>query len=246
MDYIIAGAFDDYVDSGNGTDLVFGDHGSIIMSEDFPYKLLSAETTFSTCTPGNDTITLGEGDDIGFGGGLDGDTIWGNAGRDLIVGDFAVIKFYSSVPNDTDPLIPYPRSIDTLTCDDGGEDFLYGGDGVDYIIAGALDDTVDSGAGMDLVFGDHGYILLSEDTPYKLVFANSTDISCKPGVDFITLGEGHDIAFGGKYQKYDCALGSCFVLWELLCRLALLPRYCLSGLTTECMVNILKVSHDLR
>ena len=156
VDYIIAGALDDTIDSGNGTDVVFGDHGSIYLSEMFPYKLLSAQTTNSTCEPGNDTITLGEGDDVGFGGGTDGDTIYGDSGRDLIIGDFAIIEFYPTVPANTDPLIPYPKTIDTLDCDDGGRDFLYGGDGNDYIIAGALGDVVDSGADMDLVFGDHG------------------------------------------------------------------------------------------
>ena len=51
---------------------------------------------------------------------------------------------------------------------------------------------------MDLVFGDHGEIVLSRDNPYKLVYASTTDAGCTPGVDNITLGQGDDMAFGGE------------------------------------------------
>ena len=67
-----------------------------------------------------------------------------------------------------------------------------------FSIAGAFDDVVEGNEGADLVFGDHGEIKLSEDTPYKLVYATSIDAACTPGIDNITLGDGDDIAFGGK------------------------------------------------
>lgn len=51
---------------------------------------------------------------------------------------------------------------------------------------------------MDLVFGDHAEVTLSEETPYQLVYAATIDSGCTPGSDNITLGEGDDIAFGGK------------------------------------------------
>ena len=66
-----------------------------------------------------------------------------------------------------------------------------------FSISGGFDDYVEGDDGMDLVFGDHGEIILSKDNPYKLVYATTTDASCTPGADNITLGKGDDLAFGG-------------------------------------------------
>ena len=51
---------------------------------------------------------------------------------------------------------------------------------------------------MDLVFGDNGKILLSDEIPYKLKYATSTCANYG-GNDTITLGKNHDIAFGGEF-----------------------------------------------
>ena len=63
----VAGGSDDHVEGSEGMDLVFGDNGMIHLAKDPPYKLKFATTT-DDCAPGFDHITLGEGDDIAFGG----------------------------------------------------------------------------------------------------------------------------------------------------------------------------------
>ena len=55
---------------------------------------------------------------------------------------------------------------------------------------------------MDLAFGDHGEIILSEAEPFKLIAATTTDLYCSGGVDNITLMGGDDIGFGGGNKDY--------------------------------------------
>lgn len=44
MNYIVGGAFNDTIEA-NGFNLVFGDHAYIVLNEEVPYKLQTAETT---------------------------------------------------------------------------------------------------------------------------------------------------------------------------------------------------------
>ena len=90
------------------------------------------------------------------------------------------------------------HSIVSTSCEYGGNDYLYGGNGtVDYIVAGGFDDYVEGNEGKDLVFGDHAFIELDEITPYMLKYATTTNTNCTPGNDTIYLGSGDDLAFGG-------------------------------------------------
>jgi len=63
VDYIVGGAYNDYIEGNDGMDLVFGDHAKIDL---FPasHKLQYAQTTDFGCTGGDDTIYLGAADDI--------------------------------------------------------------------------------------------------------------------------------------------------------------------------------------
>ena len=127
-----------------------------------------------------------------FGGGLD-DYIEGNDGRDILVGDFA---FY-----DTSSTSRYPKLLLTINCSFGGEDTLYGGNGlVDYIVGGSGDDIIQAdsslstnSSNLDVVFGDHAEILFYEDETHRLQQALTTDPGCGPGNDIITLGPGDDL-----------------------------------------------------
>ena len=184
----------------DGNDFAAGD--CVTIEFDVDYFVLHIAST-SEGNGKKDVITMGNGDDIAIGG-LKEDELHGDDGTDILIGDHGRILFYPTVLNTTnDTLSPgyfwnIPMSIGTVSCEYGSDDEIYGGNGTDYIIAGALNDYVDSGSGMDLVFGDHGEILLSEEVPYKLIFATTTHPNCTPGSDNITLGEDHDIAFGGK------------------------------------------------
>ena len=200
-DILIGGGHSEDILSGDdGNDFAAGDCVSIKFFADHH---ISSITSISEEAGDKDNITMGNGDDIAIGG-LKEDELHGDDGTDILVGDHGRILFYPTVLNTTnDTLSPgyfwnIPMSIGTVSCEYGSDDEIYGGNGTDYIIAGALNDYVDSGSGMDLVFGDHGEILLSEEVPYKLIFATTTHPNCTPGSDNITLGEDHNIAFGGK------------------------------------------------
>lgn len=67
VDYLIGGSFDDYLEGNDGPDLVFGDHARITFFET-SHQLRFATTTHPGCAGGMDTIDLGSGDDIAFGG----------------------------------------------------------------------------------------------------------------------------------------------------------------------------------
>ena len=86
IDYIIGGGFEDYVEGNEGIDFVFGDHGEILLDDEPPYRLLYAVATEESCSPGDDTIILHDGDDFAVGGG-GSDEVHGNDGSDVLVSE---------------------------------------------------------------------------------------------------------------------------------------------------------------
>lgn len=88
----------------------------------------------------------------------------------------------------------FPTTLSTLGCDMGGDDNLFGGEGVvNYIVGGSYNDTIYGSSAMDLVFGDHAIIVLYGDTSHKLKMAQTTNATCGGGSDAMFLGEGDDI-----------------------------------------------------
>jgi len=63
VDYIVGGAYNDYIEGNEGMDLVFGDHAKIDLFA-LSHKVRHAETIDFGCTGGDDTIYLGAADDI--------------------------------------------------------------------------------------------------------------------------------------------------------------------------------------
>jgi hypothetical protein len=63
VNYIVGGGYNDHIEGNDGMDLVFGDHAHVDLFDE-SHKLKYATTTDAGCTGGDDTITLGEGDDI--------------------------------------------------------------------------------------------------------------------------------------------------------------------------------------
>lgn len=138
---------DDYIDGGDGFDLVFGDHATISLGTQ-PYLLVFASTIEPGCTPGNDTIHLGSGDDIAFGGSF-GDWIYGDSGQDIILGDFGLY-------NATEQFLrnQYFESIIDSPQWAGG-DHIYGGSDDDFIMGQEGSDFIDGGSGADDITGGH-------------------------------------------------------------------------------------------
>jgi Ca2+-binding RTX toxin-like protein len=70
IDYLVGGSNRDLIEGEEGHDLVFGDHAFITFDETLSHKLLYATTTNHSCSGGEDTIVLGDGDVSGIGNGV--------------------------------------------------------------------------------------------------------------------------------------------------------------------------------
>mmetsp|Transcript_18680 Transcript_18680/g.28384 ORF Transcript_18680/g.28384 Transcript_18680/m.28384 type:complete len:741 (-) Transcript_18680:1050-3272(-) len=148
VDYLIGGSYNDVIDGENGPDLVFGDHAEIVLDATIAYKLVYAETIMAQCTGGNDNITLGDGDDIAFGG-ANNDRIEGQNGQDIIFGDFGQY-------NASFEFLRYQHYQSYIDFSDyAGDDIIFGGDGDDFIIGQEGDDVIDGGSGRDDIYGGH-------------------------------------------------------------------------------------------
>jgi len=207
-DILLGGAdSDDYLEGNDGNDVGAGDCVSITFDQKY---FIESITSVSAEIGGTDEMRMGSGDDIAIGGASD-DKLYGDDGRDILVGDSAEMFFHSSILNRTGKPAEkgyfwnVPKSVTTISCEYSGNDTIFGGDGaVDYIIGGGNDDFIYGNAGPDLVIGDHGNILFYDDeefggdeTAYKLLFATAIEANCTGGSDYIELGNGNDIAFGG-------------------------------------------------
>jgi Ca2+-binding RTX toxin-like protein len=107
-----------------------------------------AATIEPGCTPGNDTIHLGAGDDVGFGG-ASGDWIYGDEGQDILLGDFGLYNATQQFLRNQ-----YFESIISSPQWAGG-DHIYGGDGDDFIMGQEGSDFIDGGSGADDITGGH-------------------------------------------------------------------------------------------
>lgn len=122
-------------------------------------------------------------------------------GTNILVGDSALLLFRTepliSDARDAENFWSAPMSVESINCEYGNGDLIFGGNGTDYIIGGALADEVHAYGGADFVLGDHGKFVLYESPPYKLLNVTTLNASCSPGQDRLYLGDGADIAFGG-------------------------------------------------
>lgn len=188
-DTIIAGIGNDMVDAGNDDDLVNGglDNDTLIGGE------------------GNDTVNGDAGNDLIYGGTvtnsgptdlIDADDLDDNNNRDSLLGAEGNDSIYGGDDADT---MDGGIGNDLL---DGGidDDSMQGEAGNDLILGAEGDDTIDGGTGDDTIRGD------GADVPFNTM-PDSPD-RAYPGLypadaipdnnrDFITAGEGNDLAYGG-------------------------------------------------
>jgi Ca2+-binding RTX toxin-like protein len=185
------------LEGNTGNDLAIGGCSSIKFFSD--NYLLDSIISTSPDVGKSDVIRMGDGNDIAIGG-FGNDTIDGYNGTNILVGDSALLRFHKEpLGKDFDVEIFWsaPMSVESIDCMYGDGDLIFGGNGTDYIIGGALDDEVYGHRGADLVLGDHGKIVLYKNPPYKLLNVTTSNASCSPGQDKLYLGDGADIAFGG-------------------------------------------------
>ncbi|MCJ8339821.1 MAG: LEPR-XLL domain-containing protein [Pseudomonadales bacterium] len=150
-DTLIGGFAGDILAGGAGNDTVIGDNGQVEYVDGIRRKAFSTDLNGST--GGNDTISLGTGEDQAIGG-VGADRITNTAGETLIIGDDGEIFSDAS-----------GRYISARTGNTGigGADTITGGSDRDIIFGGFGGDWLDGAAGDDIIGGDGSQITRKPD-----------------------------------------------------------------------------------
>ncbi|MGE4044330.1 MAG: hypothetical protein AB7F35_05720 [Acetobacteraceae bacterium] len=187
-DQIIAGGNDDIVLGGSGSDTIAVNQGTnIVIGDGGKITYLAGHISKIETTPlnagGADTITAGSNDDIILGG-AGHDTIDAGDGANIVFGDNGYITYTATgTPVEIKSTGPTTVGNDVITTL-GGADLIIGGNGVD---------TIDAGDGMNIVFGDGGWLSWSAG---GLSSAQTIDATAGAS-DKIATGTDQDIIFGG-------------------------------------------------
>src|SRR6185503_9687967 len=127
-------------------------------------------------------ITGDDGNDVLVGGAL-GDTLNGNAGADVLLGDSAQLVY----------ALGDLRTITSIGSALGAIDTIFGDEGNDIIAGGAAADILHGNAGNDLIFGDEAEIHVA-----NLVLQEAQSLNYGVGgIDTIFGDAGEDIIAGG-------------------------------------------------
>jgi Ca2+-binding RTX toxin-like protein len=191
----------DFIDAGDGDDIVISDLGFIsqiagTLRLTTTGSVTRVETT-QAAFGGNDVVTGGAGNDIVLAGS-GRDMITGGAGDNIIFGDHGVIDYVVADGDIAD--IDYIGSLftgfgdsDTISSE-GGSDILVGGFGADVIT---------SINGNTIVIGDAGEITAAAgDNPQyggiAMTLGTANTLAVNDGAaDQITTGTGADLILGG-------------------------------------------------
>ena len=205
--------------STDDDNIVFGDDGRIVYDADGdPADIDLIESLATLVAGGADTIDTGDGEDIVLGGRF-GDTIRAREGENLVIGDSgrivaATVDRVGTATSDAIGSAPQFAGlamtiglIETIEPGDGGNDLITTLSGRDIVLGGMADDTIDAGAGMDILLGDNGFVdyVLAErdplsgfgDTDPLDIDLISTRAPNDGGADSIDAGADNDIVLGG-------------------------------------------------
>jgi Ca2+-binding RTX toxin-like protein len=217
-DFVIGSLGKDDIDAvgvagDTGKDVVIGDNGYVNFDNSVTVGTLRKIDVTERTLGDSDQILTGGGDDVvigGFGDDFINSTRTApttqaggsDAGSDIVIGGFGLIDYtYKSAVNFASHVI----SDDTA---DGGNDYIFTGDGADIVIGGIGSDYIDTCSGpaattdvsRDIVVGDSGWVdsdLLG--TVPVLIKASSQDpTNAKNGDDTIFTGGGNDVVIGGS------------------------------------------------
>jgi Ca2+-binding RTX toxin-like protein len=190
-DILIGGGGADDVSGASGQDLIAGDFVSVLASGNMiVHRFTSIHQ--DSARQGADDLDGGAMDDVLIGGGA-GDTLLAPSGDNILLGDFGDVRG-TDIRSDV-------ASINSINSGQGGADTLTTGRGNDQLIGGEAGDVLNSGLGVDMLFGDNAQLDL---TGLILTgWALDTD-----GNDTLILGENlsgvepapadqNDLVFGG-------------------------------------------------
>ena len=209
---LLGGQGSDQITAGRGNHRVAGDN--VLFSHNSAGALVQALTTdVDAGTGGDDTITLGDGDNLVLGG-LGADTITTGNGQDLVLGDGGEVLFSadgSALVSVTSVLAPAElpratpasvtlRALARPSAATGGvvagNDTITVGDGAKTVLGGVGADAIQAGAGNHVVFGDNGRLDFNAQglvTQYQTLQPNDN----AGDADSIDLGDGDSVVFGG-------------------------------------------------
>ena len=139
-----------------------------------------------------------------------GDTIFGDAGQDVILGDHGILKYADDLPIDLTTL----DQATTTDFGDGGADEIFGGEDNDLIFGGTDGDRISGGSEDDVVLGDYADVtLLNNQIDFvqtiertsgdaDIIFGDTGDDLLVGGVagDFIDGNQGSDLIFGDNLR----------------------------------------------
>ncbi len=173
-DQIAGGSGDDEIRGQGGDDHVYGDAG---FNVDLATRELAVPIVNTSALPNADPLVPGR------------DRIFGEAGNDILLGDFGVIEQEAGTERLSNTGSVVETRVDATT---GGEpDVIEGGTGDDQIAGSRGDDTLTGNEGTDLILGDGGTLALDGDA--RLVSETTLD----DGADQITGDDGDDLLAGG-------------------------------------------------
>ena len=159
-DRIFGGQGGDFIDAGDGNNVVLGDEGFVDLGE-ADSAIDRIESTSTTLEGGADTIFAGIGNDVVIGGRF-GDTITVADGKNIVLGDAGFLQYQNG-----GPLL---GEVSSVYLDENGE-FIQAGDdtisvgvgantGNDIVIGSLGDDIITIGDGDNIVLGDDARCLI--------------------------------------------------------------------------------------
>ena len=219
-DIVLGGHDGDILHVSEGNNIVLGDDGTITYAGlDFDGANAGDDTdasdideivsTSTTQYGGVDAITSGAGQDIIIGGRY-GDTINAGDGDNLVIGDSGQIRAAGAGTAQLAGLALTLGRIETTTFGDGGIDTVDTGAGNDIVLGGHDSDILRVSGGNNIVLGDDGAITYTgldfdgtsagDDTDASDIDEIvSTSTALYGGIDTVTSGAGQDIIIGGRY-----------------------------------------------
>jgi Ca2+-binding RTX toxin-like protein len=194
---VIAGAGNDTITMGGGTNFAFGDEGKLEVLTDGSGT--TEINSLNGTVGGLDTINVGSGYNV-IGGGANTDTITVNGttstARGIVLGDNGRIVLDTA----TGTLL----SIESTDLAAGARDVIQLTAGTNAVIGGAGNDEITAGAGNNTILGDDGKATFFANGDLRLIesinLGNGGDdtITLQDGVNNVIAGAGNDtITMGG-------------------------------------------------
>ncbi|WP_416896329.1 MAG: beta strand repeat-containing protein [Minwuia sp.] len=179
IDLIAGGSDNDTISAGDGDNLILADIGLIDHDRDLAADTLSADSD-ANGRDGDDSVTSGTGNDFIILGGKN-DTLGGGEGNNRVLGDSGLID----VTN---------RQMRTDNDDQGGQDNIVTGAGIDFVLSGSDNDTLNTGDGDNLILTDTGTLNHAADLSLVDMTSAFQELD---GADSLTSGSGRDYVIMG-------------------------------------------------